>query len=68
MYSLYITDYYQKCNSNSSAPQNEDCVVSEGSRVIIGGHDLNKYSKPNSQITWNSLINQNYWMVNMNSI
>jgi len=39
----------------------------EESKIIIGGFDL-IYAKDNKNITWNPLINTNYWSVKLNSV
>eukprot|EP00347_Sterkiella_histriomuscorum_P000579 403375303 len=37
----------------------------EKSKVIFGGYDL-RYAKDNQNITWNKLIDTNYWSVRLN--
>ena len=39
----------------------------ETSKAIFGGYDTEKYAKLNQTITWNSLIDDNYWTVRLMS-
>lgn len=41
---------------------------SSGSRIIIGGYDLQKYAQNSSSITWNYLLNKNYWAVTLTKV
>jgi hypothetical protein len=33
--------------------------------LIIGGYNLEKYSKKGHKMIWNSLANKNYWTLNL---
>lgn len=39
--------------------------IDEESKVIFGGYDLEKYAKPNATLTWNKLVDDNYWTVSL---
>ena len=52
VFSLYISD--QDNYRNSSA-------------ITIGGYDLDKFG-PNQTITWNNLVNTDYWTVKLKKV
>lgn len=52
VFSLYITNYF-------------DGYQSQGSKLLIGGFNLEKFAKADSKITWNYLVNTNYWAVEL---
>jgi len=35
---------------------------------MIGGYNLTKFAKENHDITWNSLLNKNYWTMKLVSV
>lgn len=55
VYSLYITDCFNNVNSTAQ----------DGSRIVIGGFDLNKFAKKGAKITWNPILNDLYWIVSL---
>ena len=56
VFSLHVTDYMDGDNNG------------EGSKLLIGGYDLDEYAKKGEQVTWNSLVNTYYWAVTLTSV
>ena len=54
MFSFYITNYF-------------DALETTGSRLLLGGYDLEKYAKPGSSVMWAPLVHEYYWMVRLTS-
>jgi hypothetical protein len=42
--------------------------MAQGSKIIIGGYNLEKYAKSDQSLVWNNLANHYYWTVTLNKV
>lgn len=65
IFSFYITDYFKEQRDKGIERPPDDGSFAKGSRLIIGGYDLEKYARPNSTVHWQDLSITRYWGVNV---
>ena len=62
LFSIYITDYFKALEElGPTYAGYQDGNIAKGSTIMIGGYDLDKFSKPGEQIEWLNLVQSHYW-------